>query len=339
VPGLPRARDCPAAAGGRGCRRRPVVCFKASLSGPRGLDREDPVGDAAVDVRQRSGAHRAAHLGPAMGGATARSRVRLPVLTTVPTALPDVVFPWTGATVSSTGLQGDRAPPRSQRETFAALASRLEAASAQVRELGKAGRPSSDVIAAAELSVRKVTATAEAMLAQFAPPEIGGLALVVPCRSHAFHVARSTNCLPAFMPSETSDGELSYVSGSGSVQSHSLGRPEADVIPDAETCTAIAMGLQLATASVTAALCDFGTSRSGTSEQEQQEQDNKRTSSSSYRKTCPTCNRVFTHPPAYAGHVKSCNGSFKVLELNRLVSETPSEPGESSRKRPRVDTS
>ncbi len=220
-----------------------------------------------------------------MGGTTPRSRARLPVLATVPTALPDAVFPWTGATVTSADLQGDRAPPRSQRETFAALASRLDAASAQVRELGKADRPSSDAIAGAELSVRKVAATAEAILAQFAPPEIGGLALVVPRRSHAFRVVRSTNCLPAFMPSETSTGELSYVSGSGSVQSHSLGRPEADVIPDAETCTAIAMGLQLATASVTAALCDFGTS------------------------------------------------------LDRTVSDTPSVPGESSSKRPRLDTS
>ena len=115
-------------------------------------------------------------------------------------------------------------------------------------------------LAAAELSVRRVAATAESLMAQFAPRQMGGLALVVPRRSQAFRAARSTKCLPAFMPNETSTGELSYVSGSGSVQSHSLGRPDADVIRDAGTCAAIAMGLQLATASVTAALCDFRTS-------------------------------------------------------------------------------
>lgn len=203
-----------------------------------------------------------------MGGTTtARSRAdraRLAAFrpTAVPTSIPDAVFPWTGAQVASAGLQ-DQAPQNSQRETFAVLASRLDEVSAQVRELGAPARPSVDAIAAAELSVRRVAATAESLMAQFAPPQMGGLALVVPRRSHAFCMARSTKCLPAFMPNETSTDELSYVSGSGSVQSHSLSRPEADVIPDAKTCTAIAMGLQLATASVTAALCDFGVPREG----------------------------------------------------------------------------
>ena len=191
-----------------------------------------------------------------MGGTRVRSPARVPVLT----SLPDAAFPWTGATVPSVSLQADQSPPRSQRETFATLASRLEAASAQVRELASTARPSTDALAAAELSVRRVAATAESLMAQFAPRQMGGLALVVPRRSQAFRAARSTKCLPAFMPNETSTGELSYVSGSGSVQSHSLGRPDADVIRDAGTCAAIAMGLQLATASVTAALCDFRTS-------------------------------------------------------------------------------
>ena len=30
---------------------------------------------------------------------------------------------------------------------------------------------------------------------------------------------------------------------------------------------------------------------------------------STYRKNCPTCDREFTHPPAFAGHVKWCASS------------------------------
>ena len=54
----------------------------------------------------------------------------------------------------------------------------------------------------------------------------------------------------------------------------------------------------------------------GSSEEEQQEQDDKGTGSSSYRKTCPTCSRVFTHPPAFAGHVMSCGQQQQELNIN-----------------------
>lgn len=176
----------------------------------------------------------------------------------VPTALPDTAWPWTGAAPWHGGkrLCG-------QRETFAAIAERLTAASVKVRRLGSEPRPEPEVIAAAEVSVRQLADAAEALQAQFAPEEAGGLALVVPRRSHAFSVVRSTKCLPAFMPSGDEYGDLNCVSGSGSVQKHSLGRPEAEVVTDAKTCAAMAMGLQLVTASVTAALCGYAASAGG----------------------------------------------------------------------------
>jgi hypothetical protein len=65
------------------------------------------------------------------------------------------------------------------------------------------------------------------------------------------------------MPSGDDYSDLNCVAGSGSVHRHSLGRPEAEVVTDAKTCAAMAMGLQLATASVTAALCGFGVSAGG----------------------------------------------------------------------------
>ena len=160
-------------------------------------------------------------------------------------------------------------PPRdalaagSQPEAFAAVAERLDAASARARRLATAATwpPRPEALAEAQGAARSLYDSADGLLLQFGPADLAGTALVVPRRSHAFAVARATACLPAYLPGVGARAAAAQVQvgvapppgAPGAGQS----APRQGVRSPAE-CAAMAMGLQLGAASVGAALQGFG---------------------------------------------------------------------------------